>query len=413
MVSSTSLQLGLAIAATAFAAAGPVSAVWVRSVVGAALLWAFIRPDVRRIPRSQWAPIGLYGASLGAMTLCAYVAIANLPLGIVSAIIMIGPLAVAAWGKRTPFDLAIVGLAAAGVLLLTLARGTGGSVNAVGMVAALLGAASFALYIVVGKRVNANGGGLSGLAVALVVAALLQTPLGILLAGPGLLDLTVLATLAVAGVLATLVPFTLEAVALRTLSMAMFGLLLAFEPAIAALVGMLVLGDALSVQQWLGIVLIVVAAAGSLGPRDWMRRMNRDDAELMGDPTVAALGRLALFDALSAKELATLAQAVHERSVGAGEVLTREGEPGEEFFIIQSGAAEVSFHGDHLRGLGPGDILGEIALLFGGARTATVTTTEPTILLVLGKADFLALLAAHSDIEDAVLATVSERMRYR
>lgn len=413
VTASTSLQLGLAVAATMFAAAGPVSAVWVRSVVGATLLCLWIRPDVRAIPRAQRGPIVMYGLTLASMTLCAYVAIANAPLGIVSAIVMLGPLAIAASGHRTPLDLAMVAAAALGALLIVLSRGIEGSVSALGLLFAFLAAASFAAYIVVGKRVNAQGRGLSGLAVALVIAAIVQTPFGLLLARPGLLDVQVLLTLAAAGVLATLVPFTLEAVALRTLPMATFGLLLAFEPAVAALIGMLILGDSLTGPQWLGIVLIVVAAAGSLGPRDWMRRMNRDDAELMRDERVAALAKVPLLDGLSAGELATLARLVRERDVTDGEVLTREGDPGEDFFIIRTGSVDVVAAGGHVRSLGSGEVLGEIALLFGGTRTATVTAAEPTSLFVIDKGDFLKLLADHADIEDRILATVSERMRYR
>lgn len=222
-----------------------------------------------------------------------------------------------------------------------------------------------------------------------------------------------LLTLALAGVLATLVPFTLEAIALRTLAMATFGLVLAFEPAVAALVGRVVRGDQLVLQQWMGIALIVVAAAGSLGPRDWMRRMGSDNARMMKDPTVAALARVPLFAGLSAPELATLAGAAQSRSFQAGEVLTREGDDGNEFFVIRSGAVDITAQDRHLRSLSDGDFLGEIALLFGGRRTATAVASVAGTLFALPKASFLTLLEEHPDIEDKILGTVSERMRYR
>ena len=413
LLSSTSLQVGLAVAATAFAAAGPVSAVWVRSLVGAALLWAYIRPDPRVLTREQLGPIAAYGVALACMTLFAYAAIANAPLGLVSAILMLGPLSIAAWGNRTPVDLALVGLAALGALLLCLANGTDGPVNAWGLAFAFAGAVALAAYIVAGKRVNAAGSGLSGLAMALVITAMLQTPLGLALAKSGLWDVEVLFTLALAGVLATLVPFTLEAVALRTLPMATFGLVLAFEPAVAALAGVVIRDDELVAQQWLGIGLIVVAAAGSLGPRDWMRSMGSDNARLMADAKVAALARVPLFAGLSAKELATLATATQARTFEAGATLTREGDEGDEFFVIDHGAVDVTAHERPLRSLGAGDFLGEIAILFGGTRTATAVATMPGSLFVLAKDDFLTLLREHADIEDKILGTVSERMRYR
>ncbi len=245
LLSSASLQAGLAVASTAFVAAGPIAAVWVRSVVGAVLLWLYIRPDPRSYTRDRVGPITAYGVALACLTGCAYIAIANAPLGLVSAILMLGPLAIAAWGNRTPVDLALVGIAAVGTLLLCLANGTQGPVNAVGLGFAFAGAVALGAYIVAGKRVNSGGQGLSGLALALVITAALQTPFGLLLARDGLWDASVLATLALAGVLATLVPFTLEAVALRTLPMATFGLVLAFEPAVAALVGLVIRGDSL------------------------------------------------------------------------------------------------------------------------------------------------------------------------
>lgn len=413
LLSSASLQVGLAVASTAFVAAGPVAAVWVRSVVGAGLLWLYIRPDPRLYTRDRLGPIAAYGLALACLTGCAYVAIANAPLGLVSAILMLGPLAIAAWGNRAPVDLALVGLAAVGALLLCIAEGTQGPVNGVGLVFAFAGALALAAYIVAGKRVNSSGPGLSGLALALVITAVLQTPFGILLAGDGLWDPWVLATLALAGVLATLVPFTLEAVALRTLPMAAFGLVLAFEPAVAALVGLVVRGDSLVPQQWVGIGLIVVAAAGSLGPRDWMQRMGPENARIMSDPAVAALARIPLFAGLSPRDLATLATATSARSFDVGAVLTREGEQGDEFFVIEGGTVTITAHDRHLRTLGVGDYLGEIAILFGGTRTATAVATEPGALLVLPKAAFLALLEANPAIEDKILATVSERMRYR
>ncbi|MFC6238066.1 cyclic nucleotide-binding domain-containing protein [Longivirga aurantiaca] len=413
LLSSASLQMGLAVAASVFAAAGPVSAVWVRSLVGAVLLWAYIRPDISAYTRDRLGPIAVYGASLACLTLCAYVAIAHAPLGYVSAILMLGPLAIAAWGNRTPVDLALVGVAAIGALLLCLANGTDGPVSLTGLGFALAGAVALAAYIVAGKRVNAAGSGLSGLALALVITAALQTPFGLLLAEPGLWDVHVLLTLALAGVLATLVPFSLEAVALRTLPMATFGLVLAFEPAVAALTGIVIRDDVLVAQQWLGIGLIVVAAAGSLGPRDWMRRMGSDNARLMTDATVAALGRVPLFAGLSAPELATLAGAAQTREFAAGDVLTHEGDDGDEFFVLSTGTVDISAHGQHLRTLGEGDFLGEIALLFGGTRTATATAASPGTLYSLPKPAFLALLEEHPDIEDKILGTVSERMRYR
>ncbi len=413
LLSSTSLQVGLAVAATAFAAAGPATAVWIRSVVGATLLVAYIRPNLRGFTAAQLRPIAFYGVALASMTLCVYVAISSAPLGVVSALLMLAPLGIAARGSRAWIDLALVGMATAGMLALTLAGGVQGGAQLLGIGFAFLAAGAFALYIIAGKRVSQQVDGLGGLALALIIAAVLQTPLGILLARPGIADASVLAALAAAGILCTLIPFSLEAIAFRRMSMATFGLLLAFEPAIAAVAGVVIRGDSLVAQQVLGIALIIVAAAGSLGPRSWMRTIGSTNRRLMADPTIHALGEISLFAGLSAKDLGLIAGVVRERTVDAGTVLTREGDAGDEFFIIREGTVAVTAGGRAVRTLGPGDYLGEIALVFGGIRTATAVTETPTQLFVLGKADFLAMLKQQPRIEDKILTTVSERMRYR
>ena len=413
LLSSTSLQLGLAIATTAFAAAGPIGALWVRSVVGGGLLALYIRPSVRSLNRPQVVAVVAYALTITGLSGFAYLALERAPLGIVSAVIMLGPLAISAWGQRGVLDVLLVGVAAVGVAILSLSHGTGGEIEPIGIVFALAAAASLAAYIVAGKTVGKLLPGLNGLALALLVAAVIQTPLGLAFAKPGMWALDVLAALAAAGVLATLVPFALEMTALRSLSMATFGLLLAFEPGIASIVGFVVRGQDLTLQQILGIGLVVVASAATLGPRGWMRRIGRYNRELMADPRTVAFSRVPLFNGLSTKEVASIAASAEDRDAAAGDVLTEQGAPGDEFFIVDTGAIEIRQDGKELRRLGPGDFLGEIALVFGGTRTATAVAAEPTHLFVLSKAAFDRMIKSQPRIEDKILTTVSERMRYR
>jgi CRP-like cAMP-binding protein len=133
----------------------------------------------------------------------------------------------------------------------------------------------------------------------------------------------------------------------------------------------------------------------------------------MSDPIVAALGRVPLFAGLSPEDLVTLATVTTARPLEIGAVLTTEGEVGEEFYVIERGTVTISAHEQQLRTLGPGDFLGEIAILFGGTRTATAVAVEPGSLLVLPKADFLELLAANTSIEKKILDTAGERLRHR
>ena len=140
--------------------------------------------------------------------------------------------------------------------------------------------------------------------------------------------------------------------------------------------------------------------------------MGCEQFEIMADPTVAALARVPLFSGLSADDLATLATVTTMRSMEVGAELIHEDEQGDEFFVIDEGVVTITSREQQLRTLGAGDFFGEIAILFGGTRTATAVATQAGALLVLPKADFLELLAANPLIEEKILTTVSERLRH-
>lgn len=413
LASSTSIQFGTAIATTAFAAAGPLGAVWMRGLIAAGVMLVWIRPDIQGLTRPQVRAVVPYAIALAVMVTGIYLALVDAPLGVVSAILMLGPLTVSALGSRGWLDLLCVGIAACGVAILTLSQGVEGPISAAGVGWSLVAATAFGAYIHTGKRVSKTFEGLEGVAIALLIVAILQTPLGLAFAEPGLWEPATLAALAVAAVLATVIPFSLEITALRSLSMATFGLLLAFEPAIATVAGFVIRGQALVALQLLGIALVILASVGSLGPRGWTRRIGAYNRDLMADPTVAGLARVSLFDGLSARDLASIAKVVEERDVAAGTVLTEQGQPGDEFFMIADGEVEIRLDDRVIRRLGPGDYLGEIALVFGGTRTATAVASEPSRLYVLAEAAFTALLRKQPRLEDRILTTVADRMRYR
>ena len=133
----------------------------------------------------------------------------------------------------------------------------------------------------------------------------------------------------------------------------------------------------------------------------------------MADPTVTALARVPLFSGLSKRDLAAIASHASERKVVAGTELTHQGDRGDEFFVVAVGDISISIDGHEVRRLGPGDYFGEIALVFGGPRTASATALEPSTLYVIGRADFDAMVRRYPRIEDKILTSVSERMRYR
>ena len=118
-----------------------------------------------------------------------------------------------------------------------------------------------------------------------------------------------------------------------------------------------------------------------------------------------------LFSRCTRKELAAIAQVADEVDLREGKELTIEGKPAREFFILLSGGAVVRRNGRKLRELGPGEMIGEIALLNDTPRTATVTVTEPSRILVLTARDFRTLVKDLPDLALKVLATLSERVK--
>jgi inner membrane transporter RhtA len=317
--SMVSLQFGTAIAISAFDDAGPLGVVWMRGVIGGLLLALYLRPRLRSYTAEQWRAIVPYALSLASFTVFFYLALDRAPLGVVSALEMSGPLAVAALGRRSRMDFVWIGFAGAGVLLLAVAKGVDGHIDALGVVFSLAAAAGLALYIVFGKQVGQRVDGLGGLATALLVCAVVQAPLGLADGGSDLLSASVLAACVAAGVLSTVIPFSLELIALRTLAIGVFGLLLAFEPAIAALAGYLVRDQALTPSQMAGIGLIVVAGAGVMF-RPGAREVGRNATAIAVEPaTLHVIGKeefTALRDShprIDGKRLAVVAQRTRGR----------------------------------------------------------------------------------------------------
>ncbi|CCW09841.1 Integral membrane protein [Rhodococcus aetherivorans] len=261
-----SLQFGAAFASTLFDDVGALGTVTLRLTLAAVILWAAVRPSVRHWRPAQWRGVVALGASLAAMNGFFYVAIARLPLAAAVTIEFLGPLALAAVLSRRPRDALWVALALAGVVLLG-ARGLGGDGGALdpaGVGFALLAAAGWAWYIVAGSHVATTVSGAAGLTVATTVAAALVLPLGLGTAGAGLADPAILAAGAAVALLSSVVPYSLEMRALRELPKNVFAILIALEPAAAALAGALVLGQWVQPVAAVGIALVIVAGVGAL-----------------------------------------------------------------------------------------------------------------------------------------------------
>jgi len=255
-----SVQIGAAMAKQLFSTVGSTGTVALRLFFAAVVLLVVWRPSLR-LSRRAWAAVVSYGLVLGAMNLCFYLALARLPLGVTVTITFLGPLAVAIGGSRRWLDGLWALLAAGGVVLL--AEGGGGDVQLVGILLALATAVCWASYILLSValgRHTTDGGGLAlGMALATVVVA----PIGIADAGTALLEPSVLVVGFAVALLSSVIPYSLELEALRRMPPKVFGVLMSLEPAVAALVGLLVLGEILGATQWLAVLMVVAASVGA------------------------------------------------------------------------------------------------------------------------------------------------------
>ncbi len=258
----TSIQFGAAIAATMFADLGPAGTSLLRLGFAAAILYALWRPAVGGRSRADLRLVVAFGLALGAMNLCFYEALDRIPLGIAVTIEFAGPLAVAVAYSRRRLDGLWVLLAAAGIVLLADPGGAR-SIDAIGLLYALVAAAFWGIYIVLAARAGPRFRGSEGVALAMLVAAVVPIVPGIVQGGADLLKPEFLAVGVAVGVLSSVVPYSLETEALRRMPTNVFGVLMSLEPAVAALAGFVVLGQSLSVRELLAIALVVVASVGA------------------------------------------------------------------------------------------------------------------------------------------------------
>ncbi len=254
-------QLGASLAKGLFDEIGPGGTVFLRLAFGAVVLSLLSRPRLEGHDRRGVALILLFGLTFAGMNGSFYASIERIPLGVAVTIEFIGPLAVGLLGSRRPRDIVWVVLAAAGILLL--GDGIGEGTDPWGIALALLAGTFWAAYILLSARVGRRFDDGGGLALALVVGSVAVAPLGVVQGGTNLLDPTVLAVGFLIAILASAVPYSFELEALRRLPAATFGVLMSLEPATAALVGLLVLGESLQTSEWLAVVMVVAASAGA------------------------------------------------------------------------------------------------------------------------------------------------------
>jgi inner membrane transporter RhtA len=337
---AVSVQAGAGIADRLFGSIPPAAVTTLR-LWSAALIMVIVggRSTARVIAglarRGAWRDAvitGSFGSTLGFMNFAIYQAFARIPLGVAVTIEFLGPLAVTVTGavlavgagRRRAASLAWAALAAVGVGCLT--RGAGGHLNPAGVAWAVAAGAAWAGYIVGSKAAGRRLPGASGLVIAMCVAAVVATPTGVLAGGSRLLRPAPLAAGTAIGLLSSVIPYWLELEALRRVETRVFGVWMSMQPAVAALIGLALLGQRLGAAEWAGICCVVAASAGAaqtatrarsvtMGPvSSWLARI----AAPVFAPTTRWLRLFALASVIANAVIISTGAAVRLSSSGLG-----------------------------------------------------------------------------------------------
>lgn len=256
-----SVQFGSALAKSLFADLGPWGVVTLRVTFSAILLSGFLRLKWNAQVRQSAKLILAFGATFALMNSCFYLAIDRIPLGVAIAVEFTGPLGLSVLKSQRWLDGIWAGLAAIGIILLTPL--TGASIDPIGILFALIAGIGWALYILCSAQLGQKLPGVEGLAWGLLVSTALLLPIGIATTGATLLNPWLLLLGFGVALLSTTLPYSLEMIALRTMPINVFGVMMSVEPMVGAIAGFLILGETLSVRSLIACILVSIAAAGA------------------------------------------------------------------------------------------------------------------------------------------------------
>ncbi|WP_400194321.1 EamA family transporter [Hymenobacter sp. B81] len=261
LLSIVSVQAGAALAKGLFPLLGAATTASLRIGLSALVLLVVVRPRLGRMRPAQWRAVVPYGLALGLMNLLFYCALSRVPLGLAVTVEFIGPLGLALAGARRWMDVAWAVLAGAGICLIALWSHHG--IDGLGLVFALAAGGCWATYIVLSRRTAAVLPGQQGVAVGMLVALLPVLPVGVASGGFSLVNPHLLLLGALLALFSSVLPFSLELHALRTMPTRTFSILMSLEPVAAALSGGLLLHEQLTAGQWLAVACIVAASVGA------------------------------------------------------------------------------------------------------------------------------------------------------
>ena len=262
LISMVSIQSGASLAKSLFPLIGAPGVTALRLALGTLILVVVFKPWRLRFAKEQRLPLIFYGLSLGAMNYLFYLSLQRIPLGIAVALEFTGPLAVALFSSRRPIDFIWVILAVAGLWFLLPLGQDVAHVDLTGALLALGAGAGWAVYILSGRRAGEEHGPAT-VAMGSLIAAIVFVPLGAIQATDALWHWSILPLGLAIAVLSTALPYSLEMIALTRLPTRTFGTLMSMEPALAALSGMVFLGEMLTFNQTLAMGAIIIASMGS------------------------------------------------------------------------------------------------------------------------------------------------------
>ncbi|MFO3903394.1 threonine/homoserine exporter RhtA [Enterobacter hormaechei] len=262
LIAMLSIQSGASLAKSLFPIVGAPGVTALRIALGTLILVVIFKPWRLRFKKEQRLPLLFYGLSLGAMNYLFYLSIQTVPLGIAVALEFTGPLAVALFSSRRPVDFVWVVLAVLGLWFLLPLGQDVSHVDLTGAALALGAGACWAVYILTGQRAGEEHGPAT-VALGSLIAAIVFVPLGMAQATESIWQWSILPVGLGVAVLSTALPYSLEMIALTRLPTRIFGTLMSMEPALAAMSGMVFLGETLTFTQTLALCSIIAASMGS------------------------------------------------------------------------------------------------------------------------------------------------------
>ncbi|TFB23725.1 threonine/homoserine exporter RhtA [Lelliottia nimipressuralis] len=262
LIAMLSIQSGASLAKSLFPLVGAPGVTALRIVLGTAILVVIFKPWRLRFKKEQRLPLLFYGLSLGAMNYLFYLSIQTIPLGIAVALEFTGPLAVALFSSRRPVDFIWVVLAVLGLWFLLPLGQSVAEIDMTGAALALGAGACWAIYILTGQRAGEEHGPAT-VALGSLIAAIVFVPIGMAQATESIWQWSVMPIGLAVAILSTALPYSLEMIALTRLPTRIFGTLMSMEPALAAISGMVFLGETLTLTQTLALCSIIAASMGS------------------------------------------------------------------------------------------------------------------------------------------------------